>query len=140
MKTHINFISSTPVLLNDRTTFGGMQISNYVCGFDGDTHFESFDLSNECEYLGIPTLLATVAYKMQYWDDCRQVSSVEDLLGLIESAISKYTNDDLSKFIEWDDFDDYLVMLFIARDEIGRNKVEADDIHYFNCVNVEEEF
>jgi hypothetical protein len=138
MNTHIFFNTSTPILLN-RTTFGGMQVSNYICDFDGATLYESFDLADEFEYWGIPTLLATVADDMRYWNDYRQVSSVKDLLGLIESAINKYTNDDLSKFIEMDDFDDYLVLLFIAADEIRRNKVEEDDIHHFNCVRDEEE-
>lgn len=116
-----------------------MQVSNYICDFDGATLYESFDLADEFEYWGIPTLLATVADDMRYWNDYRQVTSVKDLLRLIESAINKYTNDDLSKFIEWDDFDDYLVLLFIAADEIRRYKVEEDDIHHFNCVRDEEE-
>lgn len=116
-----------------------MQVSNYICDFDGATLYESFDLADEFEYWGIPTLLATVADNMRYWNDYRQVTSVKDLLRLIESAINKYTNDDLSKFIEMDDFDDYLVLLFIAADEIRRYKVEEDDIHHFNCVRDEEE-
>jgi hypothetical protein len=140
MKTHIDFNTST-LLLDSKTTFGGMQVSNYVCGFDDDTqrYFESFDLSDEYEYWSIPSLLANIAGDMRYWNDYRQVSSVKDLLGLIESAISKYTDDDLSKCIGWDDFDDYLVLLFIAGDEIRRYKVEEDDIHHFNCINVEED-
>lgn len=115
-----------------------MQVSNYICDFDGATLYESFDLTDENEW-GILTLLATIADDMQYWSDYRLVTSVKDLLRLIESTISKYTNDDLSKFIEWDDFDDYLVLLFITADEIRRNKIEEDDIHYFNGVIDEEE-
>ena len=137
MKTHINFNTSSPILLNGGNTFGGMQVSNYFCGFGDDeqgnqSYFESFDLSNEYEDWGTLTLLATIADDMLYWDDFQKVHSVSELQNLIESVISRYTDDDLFKYIDRDDFDDYLVLLHIAGDAVKRGAVSEDDIRTFN--------
>ena len=133
MKTHIDFFTSVPILA-DKKTFAGMTISNYVCAFnDEDNKFiETCNLSNEYEYWGIPTLLATIAGDMSYWGDFCKVSSVNELQTLIEETISKYTADDLNKYIGWDDFDDYLTLLFITGDEIRRCKVKSNDLSFFN--------
>lgn len=142
MRTHIDFYTSSPILNGDSKTFGGMAVSEYACEFDTSVgkFVESCTLIDEYEYWGIPTLLATISNEMNYWGDFRKVTSVKDLLELIESAVSKYTDDDLSEFIECDDFDDYLILLHIAGDEIRRYKVEEYDLSYFNDANDAIEF
>lgn len=137
MKTHINFNSSTPILLNGGNTFGGMQVSNYNCGVSEEDqgnqrYFESFDLSDEYDDWDTPTLLATLADDMLYWVDFQKVHSVSELQNLIETAIGRYTDDDLSKYIGCDDFDDYLVLLHIAGDVVRGGAVSEDDIRTFN--------
>ena len=100
---------------------------------------EICNLSNEYEYWGIPTLLATIAGDMSYWGDFHKVSSVNELQTLIEETICKYTGDDLNKYIGWDDFDDYLTLLFITGDEIRRYKVKNNDLSFFNDFDVSSE-
>ena len=111
-----------------------MEVSNYYCVFDDTTNrfVEKCDLSNEYGDWTIPTLLATSAEDMRYWQDYSNVKSVSELQNLIATTINKYTSDDMSKCIEWDDFDDYLVMLQIALDEIKAGKVNEDLLSYFN--------
>ena len=133
MRTHIEFRSTNPILLYGRKRFAGMEVSNYHCVFDDTTNrfVEKCDLSNEYGDWTIPTLLATIAGDMKYWKDYSDVKSVSELHNLIAATISKYTSDDMSKCIEWDDFDDYLVMLQIALDEIVNGKVNDDLLRYF---------
>ena len=134
MKTSIAFLSSTTrPLFENRTTFGGMVISNYYCSYDADIDMltENCDLINEQDYLGSPSLLATLADDMRYWGDFRTVANIEELYSLVVISLSQYTSD-LSKCVEWDDFDDYLTLLLVARDEIKRGKVEECDLTFFN--------
>ena len=142
MRTHIAFYTSSPILSADSKTFGGMAISEYSCEFDTSRgkFVESCTLTNEYEYWGVPTLLATISLDMSYWGDFCKVSSVDELLKLVESAISKYTDEDLSEFIDRDDFDDYIVLLHIAGDKIRQCIVEEVDLSHFNDVNVEVDF
>lgn len=111
-----------------------MEVSNYSCVYDDKTNrfIEKCDLSNEYGDWTIPTLLATSADDMRYWQDYSNVKSVSELQTLIATAINKYTSDDMSKCIEWDDFDDYLVLLQIALDEIKDGKVNEEMLSYFN--------
>ena len=111
-----------------------MNVSNYSCVFDelSDRFVEKCDLSNEYGDWTIPTLLATSAEDMKYWQDYSNVTSVSELQTLIATTINKYTSDDMSKCIEWDDFDDYLVMLQIALDEINNGNVSEELLSYFN--------
>lgn len=140
MRTHIDFFTSTPILANKKT-FGGMTISDYVCGFDAEENkfIEICNLSDEYDYWGIPTLLSTIACDMSYWSDFHMVSSVKELQSLIEDTIHKYTLDDLNKCVGWDDFDDYLTLLFIVGDEIRRGKVSEEDISFFNVFDTSSE-
>ena len=134
MRTHIEFRSMKPVLLYGRRRFAGMNVSNYSCVFDelSERFVEKCDLSNEYGDWTIPTLLATSAEDMKYWQDYSNVTSVSELQTLIATTINKYTSDDMSKCIEWDDFDDYLVMLQIALDEIKNGNVSEELLSYFN--------
>ena len=119
-----------------------MAISEYSCEFDTSRgkFVESCTLTNEYEYWGVPTLLATISLDMSYWGDFCKVSSVDELLKLVESAISKYTDVDLSEFIDRDDFDDYIVLLHIAGDKIRQYIVEEADLSHFNDANDEVDF
>ena len=139
MRTHIDFSTSTPIVSNGKGTFSGMTILNYGCVFDEERNriIECFDLEDKYEYWGIPTLLATISNDMRYWEDFRLVSSVSDLQDLVKSVIDGYTSDDLSKYIGWDDFDDYLVLLHITADEIRRGKVVDEDLIYYNTLGDE---
>ena len=139
MRTHIDFSTSTPIVSNGKGTFSGMTILNYGCVFDEERNriIECFDLEDKYEYWGIPTLLATISNDMRYWEDFRLVSSVSDLQDLVKSVIDGYTSDDLSKYIGWDDFDDYLVLLHITADEIRRGKVVDEDLIYYNILGDE---
>lgn len=141
MRTHIDFFTSTPIL-TDKKTFAGMTISDYLCVFNDEANkfLEICNLSNEYDYWDIPTLLATIAGDMSYWGDFSKVSSVNELQTLIEETIHKYTGDDLNKYIGWDDFDDYITLLFITGDEIRRHKVEDNDLSFFNELSEGEEF
>lgn len=134
MRTHIEFRTTEPIFLYGRKRFAGMNVSNYHCVYDeiADRFVEKCDLSNEYGDWTIPTLLATSAEDMKYWQDYSNVKSVSELQNLIATTILKYTSDDMSKCIEWDDFDDYIVMLQIALDEIKNGKVNDDLLHYFN--------
>lgn len=134
MRTHIEFRTTEPIFLYGRKRFAGMDVSNYYCVYDdiANRFVEKCDLSNEYGDWTIPTLLATSAEDMKYWQDYSNVKSVSELQNLIATTILKYTSDDMSKCIEWDDFDDYLVMLQIALDEIKNGKVNDDLLSYFN--------
>ena len=135
MRTHIEFRTSEPLftLLRGRNTFGGIAIKHHLGKIDDDGMFiESFDLFVENE-LGAPSLLTSLADEMYYWLDYRKVTSVDDLYDLIAFAINTYTSDDFSKYLEeWDDFDDYLVLLFTVAENIRRGEIHETDIHRFN--------
>ena len=134
MRTHIEFRTSEPLftLLRGRNTFGGIAIKHHLGKVDDDGMFiESFDLFVENE-LGAPSLLASLANEMYYWRDYRKVTSVDDLYDLIAFAIDSYTSDDFSKCMEWDDFDDYLVLLSTVAENIRRGEIHESDIQHFN--------
>ena len=134
MRTHIEFRTSEPlvILLRGRNTFGGIAIKHHLGKVEDDgMYIESFDLFVENE-VGTPSLLASLACEMRYWRDFREVTSVDDLYDLIANAIQSYTSDDLSKCMEWDDFDDYLVLLFTVAECIRRGEIHESDIHHFN--------
>lgn len=134
MRTHIEFRTSEPlvILLRGRNTFGGIAIKHHLGKVvDDGMYIETFDLFVENE-LGAPSLLASLAGEMYYWRDFREVTSVDDLYDLIANAIQSYTSDDLSKCMEWDDFDDYLVLLFTVAENIRRGEIRESDIHHFS--------
>lgn len=134
MRTHIEFRTSEPlvVLLRGRNTFGGIAIKHHLGKVvDDGMYIETFDLFVENE-VSTPSLLASLAGDMYYWRDYRKVTSVDDLYDLIAFAIDSYTSDDLSKCMEWDDFDDYLVLLFTVAENIRRGEIHESDIQHFN--------
>ena len=134
MRTHIEFRTSEPlfILLGGRNTFGGIAIQHHLGKVDEDgMYIESFDLFSEQEW-DTQSLLATVSGEMQYWSDYRRVTSLDDLYDLIILIIDSYTSDDISKCIEWDDFDDYLVLLYTLAEQIRRGDVRESDVYHFN--------
>ena len=134
MRTHIEFRTSEPLftLLGGRNTFGGIAIKHHLGKvLDNGMYFETFDLFVKNE-VGTPSLLASLAGEMQYWRDFREVTSVDDLYDLIANAIQSYTSDDLSKCMEWDDFDDYLVLLSTVAEIIRRGEIREADIYHFS--------
>ena len=132
MRTELFFRASTPVL-NGKHFFSGMPISNYKCSFVNDegVYIERCELTSDYEWYA-PTLLATLASQMQYWNNFQMVNAVSELQNLIATTISNYTNDDLCKYVEFDDFDDYLTLLLIAYENVRNGAVVEDDLHYFN--------
>jgi hypothetical protein len=134
MRTHIEFRTSEPlvILLRGRNTFGGIAIKHHLGKvLDNGMYLETFDLFVENE-VGTSSLLASLANDMYYWRDYRKVTSVDDLYDLIAFAINSYTSDDFSKCMEWDDFDDYLVLLSTVAENIRRGEIHESDIQHFN--------
>lgn len=140
MRTHIEFRTSEPlvILLRGRNTFGGIAIKHHLGKVvDDGMYIETFDLFVKNE-VSTPSLLASLAGDMYYWRDYRKVTSVDDLYELIANAIQSYTSDDLSKCMKWDDFDDYLVLLFTVVEIIRRGKIHESDIQHFNINDIDE--
>jgi hypothetical protein len=137
MKIHFSFQTTSPVL-NCITTFGGMPVSNCKRNFVDvfDRFVESCDLTINDEYY-IPTLLATVSESMKYWRVFNMVDSVSKLQNLVESVIIDYTMYDLSKCIEWDDFDDFITTLLITVEYIKNGRISESDLKYFNTADDE---
>lgn len=119
-------------MLRGRNTFGGIAIKHHLGKvLDNGMYIEAFDLFVKNE-VGAPSLLASLAGEMHYWQDFREVTSVDDLYDLIANAIQSYTSDDLSKCMEWDDFDDYLVLLSTVAEIIRRGEIREADIYHFS--------
>ena len=100
-------------------------------------YIETFDLTTEDEW-HTPSLLNTLSDEMRYWGDYKQVKSVSDLQTLIETTISKYTSDDMSICMKWDDFDDYIALLLTAGETIKEGAVSQSNLHNFNSSSNEE--
>ena len=135
MRTHIEFRTSEPlfVLLGNKNTFGNMGIIEHLGKVDDEAgmYIETFDLITEDEW-HTPSLLNTLSDEMRYWGDYKQVNAVSDLQTLIETTISKYTSDDMSIYMKWDDFDDYIALLLIAGETIKEGAVSQSNLHNFN--------
>lgn len=126
------FRTSSPVLDN-KTTFAGMSISNYKSNYIEvvDRYVEECDIAVNTEY-HTPTLISTLSELMKYWREFEMVESVSELQTLIVSALCKYTTNDFGKCIEWDDFEDFIILLLITLEYIKSNRITEDDLIYFN--------
>ena len=132
MNIHFAFNSLSPVL-NGKTKFAGMPISNHKSNYIDvvNKYVEECDSAVNTED-HIPTLISTLSDEMKYWRVFKMVNTVSELQSLIETAIRNYTIDDFSKCIEWDDFDDFILLLLITLEYIKNNRVSEDDLKYFN--------
>ena len=130
MKVYISFNYPNPII--NGTTFGGMVVSNYKRSYDenNDTFTETCFLTENHEWY-MPTLLATIATEMKYWNKFRIVTSVTDLQSLIENTFNKYTPN-LNKCMEWDDFDDFFTLLIITMEKIKSGQITSQMLQYFN--------
>ena len=117
-----------------------MGIINHLGKLDEEAgmYIETFDLITEDEW-HTPSLLNTLSDEMRYWGDYKQVNAVSDLQTLIETTISKYTSDDMSICMKWDDFDDYIALLHIAGETIKEGAVSQSNLHNFNS-SLDEEY
>lgn len=82
------------------------------------------------EFFDMPSLMVTLAEDMKDWEAYKHMSSIEELIEYLDKLISHYTID-IDEYIYCDDFDDYLLMLVRAKENLKLyNNIEY--LKYYN--------
>lgn len=106
----------------NKQTFGGCDVVEHLMfpAEDGGVFTGLISVIDNLplnEFFDMPSLMATLAVDMKDWAVYKHMSSIEELIEYLNKLIYHYTID-IDEYIHCDDFDDYLLMLVRAKENL----------------------